>query len=61
MAGLAVAGGGQAAVALLIALLSWRSGRLPLLLIFLLADLLLPLLLWGPAGRRCSWPRTVLL
>nr|WP_263450759.1 ABC transporter permease [Klebsiella grimontii] len=42
--------GGQAAVALLIALLSWRSGRLPLLLIFLLADLLLPLLLWG-AGR----------
>ncbi len=42
--------GGQAAVALLIALLSWRSGRLPLLFIFLLADLLLPLLLWG-AGR----------
>lgn len=42
--------GGQAAFALLIALLSWRSGRLPLLFIFLLADLLLPLLLWG-AGR----------
>jgi osmoprotectant transport system permease protein len=50
MAGLAVAGGRAGGGALLIALLSWRPGRLPLLLIFLLADLLLPLLLWGPAG-----------
>ncbi|CAM3189444.1 Glycine betaine uptake system permease protein YehY [Klebsiella spallanzanii] len=40
----------QAAVTLLIGLLCWRPGRLPLLLIFLLADLLLPLLLWG-AGQ----------
>jgi osmoprotectant transport system permease protein len=40
----------QVGGALLIALLSWRTGRRPLLLIFLLADLLLALLLWGPAG-----------
>ncbi|STW28456.1 Osmoprotectant ABC transporter permease protein YehY [Klebsiella michiganensis] len=39
--------GVQGAAGLLIALLSWRPGRLPLLVIFLLADLLLPLLLWG--------------
>lgn len=40
----------QAAVMLLIGLLCWRPGRLPLLLIFLLSDLLLPLLLLG-AGQ----------
>ncbi|MEE7535271.1 ABC transporter permease [Klebsiella huaxiensis] len=40
----------QAAVTLLIGLLCWRPGRLPLLFIFLLADLLLPLLLLG-AGQ----------
>lgn len=40
----------QAAVMLLIGLLCWRPGRLPLLLIFLLSDLLPPLLLLG-AGQ----------
>ncbi len=40
----------QGAVTLLIGLLCWRPGRLPLLLIFLLSDLLLPLLLLG-AGQ----------
>lgn len=38
--------GVQGAAGLLIALLSWRRAS-PLLVIFLLADLLLPLLLWG--------------
>lgn len=42
--------GVQVAAALLISFLCWRPGRLPLLFIFLLADLLLPLLLWG-AGQ----------
>jgi len=42
--------GVQTAAVLLIFLLCWRPGRLPLLFIFLLADLLLPLLLWG-AGQ----------
>lgn len=42
--------GVQMAAVLLIFLLCWRPGRLPLLFIFLLADLLLPLLLWG-AGQ----------
>nr|WP_227628051.1 ABC transporter permease [Klebsiella oxytoca] len=42
--------GAQAGAALLIALLCWRPGRFPLLVIFLLADLLLPALLWGAGG-----------
>ena len=42
--------GVQAGAALLIALLCWRPGRFPLLVIFLLADLLLPALLWGAGG-----------
>ena len=42
--------GVQAGAALFIALLCWRPGRFPLLVIFLLADLLLPALLWGAGG-----------
>ncbi|MEN0617408.1 ABC transporter permease [Klebsiella indica] len=42
--------GVQAAVALLAVLLCWCPGRFPPLLIFLLAEMLLPLLLWG-AGK----------
>lgn len=42
--------GAQAGAALFIALLCWRPGRFPLLVIFLLADLLLPALLWGAGG-----------
>ncbi|QGN38873.1 ABC transporter permease subunit [Klebsiella oxytoca] len=55
----------QAATALLVAMLCWRPGRLPLLQIFLLADLLLPVLLWGSgsaalelAGKGSSLART---